>query len=468
MFPTPVLLTYTSLSCSVNRLALYEQLKSLHPGYNHTICKEIERFLPCYIYEFNSSGNWKKLNSIPLKQNVDEDITFEQGTKWMYSICRDTIDTVTNHPKLKDLEIQLPLTSGLDSRHILGQLLELDKKPAVLRHIKLVPEDYEPVKQMSTELVIPLNSPTFYELDLKELIQLWIERTSGLVNIHQFYFLSLTQDVPQNGAVSFNGYLMDKFLGISPRFKAETDEDLFKAIANKSYSGRSILKALMHDSSLLEGQLADYYKTHISTFEGETWYKAGLHEMNTRGLHYTAIVDSMVADDIFSFSPGASSQSLKFFSTISREVGGRKKIRLNAMKKYFPKVAMFPDSDGIPLLEKLERPKKSTSPLLKNISPLLKYLFSGFSGDPAPHTEHAWLRKSRVMHDLHKKVIYEGALFEDKILSRKGAIISWNIHKMGGYQAWTIMSILTAEISYQLLVKKNDLNSIYEWLGLND
>jgi hypothetical protein len=225
---------------------------------------------------------------------------------------------------------------------------------------------------------------------------------------------------------------------------------------------------LFNDYSELKSELIDYYKTHISNFEGEIWYKAGLHEMSTRGLHYTAIVDSILADDVYSFSPGATNRSFKFFSSISREVGGKKRIRLNAMKKYFPDVAGFPDSDGVSLLEKNERPKISKSPFLKHFSPFLTYIFSGFKGDPAPETEHAWLRQSKFMKDIHRKVVYDGYLFKDGVLSQKAAKLSWNLHKIGGYQAWTLMSILSAEISYQLLVKKINPSTIYDWLGLSE
>lgn len=468
IFPSPIILNFTKLSCTINRLSLYEQLKTLHSGYNHTFCNELNRVLPGHIYKFNQTGELNKIVSTPLRQNINSEISFDEGTKWMYSICKDAIESTITHPKLKDLDVELPLTAGLDSRHILGQLLESDKKPSKLRHIRLIKEDYEPVKYMSEKLGIPLNAPDFYDLNFKDLFKLWVERTSGLINIHQFYFLNLTQDIPKKGAISFNGYLMDKFLGLSVRTKAETEEELFKAISNKLYSGKTILSSLFIDYSELKSDLIDYYKSHISDFEGEIWYKAGLHEMSTRGLHYTAIVDSMLADDVYSFSPGATNQSFKFFSTIPREVGGKKKIRLNAMKKYFPHIGGFPDSDGISLIDKKERPKTSKSPFKKHFEPFLRYVFSGFKGDPAPETEHAWLRQSKFIHDIHRKVIYDGHLFKDGILSQKAAKASWSLHKIGGYQAWTLMSILSAEISYQLLVKKIDPNSIYDWLGYTE
>lgn len=468
IFPFPIMLNYTKLSCSVNRLSLYEQLKTLHSGYNHTFCNELERVLPGHIYRFGKSGKINKISSVPFKQNIDESITFEEGTKWMHSICKDAIESTITHPKLKELDVELPLTAGLDSRHILGQLLNSTKKPSKLRHIRLIDEDYKPVKLMSDELGIPLNAPSFYELNFKKLLKLWIERTSGLINVHQFYFLNLTQDIPKEGVISFNGYLMDKFLGFAPLIKPETDDELFTYIRKKRYSGKSVLGSLFSDSSELENQLMDYYKTHISNFEGEALYKAGIHEMFTRGLHYTAIVDSILSDDVYSFSPGATNQSLQFFSSISREIAGKKRVHLNAMKEYFPEVSHFPDSDGIPLLDKKERPRTSESPFSKHFMPLMNYFFSGFSDDPAPNTEHAWLRQSKFMHDIHKKVIYDGYLFRDGILSQSAAKISWNLHKIGGYQAWTLMSILSAEVSYQLLVKKIDPNTIYDWLVCNE
>ena len=47
-----------------------------------------------------------------------------------------------------------------------------------------------------------------------------------------------------------------------------------------------------------------------------------------------------------------------------------------------------------------------------------------------------------------------------------GLKLSWHLNEMGGYQGWTLMSFLSAEVAYRLLVKKQSqtevLNLLFE------
>lgn len=462
--PTPLAFAQAGLPASMNRTALYELVLFLQNGYSGTLMNEVKRLLPGHLYEFGEPGNFKEKQVLNFKQEINDDLSQDDYSEWMYKICKEPMEAIFSHPELKNLDVHLPLTSGLDSRHILGQLLELNRKPAAFRHIKLTAQDHDPVKVISDSLQIPLIAPSIYELDVRDLFIRWAERSGGLVNFHQFYLLHLKNQLPRKGAIEFNGYLMDKFLGVSPVNKTLPNRQVLDSDWGRTYTSSSILKLLFPDSKNLVREIKQNYKEWLAKFEGESWFQMALHEFFRRGMQYTGVTDTMISDEGFSFSPGASSDSYKFLTQVPYSIGGKKKTRLHALNKYFPEVASFPDADGIPFSDKKERPRTSASPFSKNIPPFLKYIFSGFSGDPAPETEHAWLRQSKQLHDMHKRVVFEGSLVKDGIIPAHAIKTSWYLHKSGGFQAWTLMSLLTAEVAYQLLSKQNSLSSVTEWL----
>lgn len=462
--PTPLSFAEANFPISLDHTAIYEMVMFLQNGYNRTLTNEVKRLLPGHIYEFDGQEKLKEIQILKFGQDINSDLSPDEYAEWMYNICREPMEAIFNHPELKKLDVHMPLTSGLDSRHILGQLLELNRKPAALRHIRLTKKDYEPVKTISDALQIPLIAPSIYELDVRDLFSRWAERSGGLVNFHQFYLLQLKNQLPDNGAIEFNGYLMDKFLGVAPVTKIKPNKEVLDSSWGRTYSSNSILKLLFPDAKNHSKAIRSFYREWLSKFTGEPWFQMGLHEFFRRGIQYTGITDTMISDEGFSFSPGASSESLDFFSQVPFNIGGKKKTRLRALNKYFPEVAAFPDADGIPFNSKEERPRTSLSPFAKNVPPFLKYIFSGFNGDPAPETEHAWIRQSKQLHDMHKKVVFEGDLVKDGIIPSHAIKTTWYLHKSGGFQAWTLMSLLSAEVAYQLLCKQNSLTAVTDWL----
>ena len=463
--PTPVTFTEFGLDVSINKMHSLEVFRFLHNGYDRTLANEISRHLPGKYYEFDGNGTLNAVPYIDFSQAVNNDITSDQATEWMYKICKKPMDAVFSHPVLKNMDVHLPLTSGLDSRHLLGQSMESGKTPDHLWHVILKPEDYKPVKRISEKLKIPLKSPSIYELNFKKLLRRWLERSAGLANVHQFYLLYALEKISGRGGIGFNGQLMDKFLGMAP---VTTPDDTSKSLINqkwaKSYSGKIIMKGLFKDYASLNQSLYRAHSDHLNSISGENWYKMAIYEFFHKSLHYTGITDTMTSDEYFCFSPGASEESLDFIKSVPFSIGGKKQIRLQALKKYFPEVGSFPDEDGIPLVDKDSRPRTSKPPFQKNLIPFLKWTLGGFKGDPAKNTEHEWLRKSQTLKRIHKKVIFNGLIFKEGFLDGRTAKISWYIHQAGGFQAWTLMSLFTIEMSYRVLYKKQTVDDVINWL----
>ena len=65
-------------------------------------------------------------------------------------------------------------------------------------------------------LGLPLLVTSTHELDWPGLVERWAECSAGLVNVHQAYLLEMASRVPPEGALGFNGYLMDWLMAINP------------------------------------------------------------------------------------------------------------------------------------------------------------------------------------------------------------------------------------------------------------
>ncbi len=459
--PTPYFFSKLGLNFSLNRTNALEVIRFLHNGYDRTLVNEISRILPGKYYEFDGKGNFETYPYIDFSQKIDTEITEEKAVDWMYEICKRPMESVLKHPKLKHMDVHLPLTAGLDSRHLLGQVIELGKTPKRLWHVQIDEKDFLPVQKMSKELGIQLESPSLFELDFKKNIRRWLERSAGLVNFHQFYLLNISDQE----AIGFNGQLMDKFLGLAPVTTIKnTSNSLVEQKWAKKYSRTAIMNSLFSDYKELNHILFDLHSKFLHTINGEDWYKMAIYEFHYKSLHYTGVTDTMTSDEYFCFSPGSSIDALRFIQTVPYSIGGSKKIRLKTLKKYFPQIGKFPDTDGIPLTEKKLRPRKSTPPIRKNLLPFIQWVFSGFKGDPAINTEHEWLRKSQFLKQIHRKIVFEGLIFNEHILNQIAAKRSWYTHQAGGFQAWTLMSLLTIEMSYRVLVKQQSIDDAINWL----
>lgn len=461
---TPVSFSEIDLDMSINPQALYEQIRLLHTGSSRTLIHEVQRVLPGFSYKIVDGKRIEQNRITTFKQEVDSSLSLHDCAKLQTDICSNIVTGVLNHEKLNGLPVQLPLTGGLDSRHLLGELIKQDSTPDLFCHIRIQEKDYKPVKKIAEELKVPLQAQTLSELDTQDLLQRWMNRSAGLVNIHQYYLFAVKNQVPGSGSISFNGYLMDLLMGMAVKTDNLEKENPHKPVWNRTYSSPTIRKLLIPNEKHWESVTEELFAKEIQAYEGEPWFKMLMLDLHHRGLHYTGIVDSMVSDEVFSFSPAASKDIYNFVSKAPHHIAGDKKARLKALQKYFPKIASYPGVEGIPFSEMTIRKEIIEHPIKKNLKILIKAIGSGFRGGQTSESEHSWIRNHKELNSIHKAVINNCELVKDGYLNSKGVKTSWFINEMGGYQGWTLMSILSAEVAYRILVKKQSPDEILSLL----
>lgn len=461
--PSPIYFSKLDLDTSLNEQALYEQIRLLHTGSERTLVNEIKRILPGNIYKITNSTLYQQA-SYKFKQDTDYSLNLEECTDAVVDLCRNAIHGVINHPKLQELSTQLPLTGGLDSRHLLGELYAQENPPKLLRHILIQQKDFEPVQEMAEDLELPLKVDSLEQLDTKADLERWINRSGGLVNVHQYYLIDLKNGIPDDNVISFNGYLMDILLGLAIKTDKLDSESPHKTVWNRTYSSPTMRKLLIPNEAHWANVTEEIFIDEIDRFEGEPWFKMLMLDIHHRGLHYTGIVDSMLSDEVFSFSPGATIEAFNFAATSPHKIAGDKKARLNALQKYFPKMAAYPGLEGKSFADMEIRPEIIEHPIKKNLKLILKTVLSGFKENYNSESEHSWIRNHPELHNMHKNMILDSKLAEDGFIRNIGLKTCWKLNQMGGYQGWTLMSLLSAEVAYRILIKKEDEQHVLDWL----
>lgn len=461
---TPLFFSEHNLDISLNRQVLYEQTRLQYSGNERTIFNEIERVHPGRTYSYSFEDGLMFEQAFNFEQQTDPALTLNKCADEITQISRNVISTICNHPKLKQADIRMPLTGGLDSRYILGELLSQGRVPKELYHIILVQADFKSVLEVSNKLKIPSSIINFYDLDTKNLTRRWIERSAGLINFHQHYLLDIKNFSDKAPSVSFDGYLMDTMVGQAIKGVMKNPGAPQIEIFNRTYTGELMLKALFNDSDVLKKQTLNLFHEEISRYKGEPWFKMIIMDMHHRGLHYLGCLGSMMADDMFSCSPGAISSFYHYMASAPFDVAGYKKAYLFSMSKNFPELAAIPGYHGVPFSEMNELRNNINHPLKKNLVRIGTNIKRRASKVEVDITEHAWLRKNKLLKKAHKNVVFDSQLAKDGHIISNGMKQSWSIHQLGGYQAWTLMSLLTSEVAYRLLVKKQSPTEVESWL----
>lgn len=463
--PSPVSAAEHHLPMSMNRESMYDMIRFLNTLGERTLVNEIFRVKPGTGYRISKDHDFSSFSTFDFDQNLNREITLQESVDWVKDQVHDAIHSVLHHPVLQTLPVHLPLTGGLDSRQILGELIQQGRTPEVIRHINIKPDELEAAAKISDALHIPFEAPNIEDLDHPKLINRWMQRSGGLMNIHQSYLLHLGQrDKNGTSTLAFEGYLMDKFLGIAPRGKPANDSEAISNYMGRNYTAQSIRKKLFDNASDLETSVEHRITEAYHNINGQPFYKMMMLDMHNRGMHYAGGFDTMLADETHCFSPGATIESIRFAQSVPRDLAGDKQAKLDVFKQYFPDIARYPDSDGISLLDIGKKPKVVKNPLISNALPLFKSVMTGMKKDPAPNTEHQWIRKHKHYHHIHKRFVEDSALAQDGYLNNSGLKHSWRLHQLGGYQAWTLMSALTVEVAYRLLVKQEAVRDVYTWL----
>lgn len=450
--PAPDFFRKLGLEMNFNRIALYESVRLLHTGFDRTFAKEVSRFTHGNIIYFNSVGSVKSIPTVKFEQNVDHKLTLEECAKWIDTFSTEAVKSAVTHPKLRDKPVELPLTAGFDSRQLLGILQKIGKPPGKLRHIRISEDDFKPVQAVSDGLVIPLQWENLDQLNTRDLLIRWAERSSGCINVHQYYLLQLKNHGSSQGCISFNGYLMDLLLGIAVRGKHISDKQVFENVWNRRYTGNLILKLLFRDEKRLKYETQQLFEAEFSRYVGDPRFRNIMMDLHHRSMHYIGVTDPMVSDETFMFSPGAHGDALEFVKKASHAIAGDKKAKLYILKHWYSDVAAFPFSGGLDIHKTAVSPKVVDGPVKKAFKLWLKYIRSGFKSNPAKEGEHAWLRNNKDLRHIHKRFVETSALVRDRHISGFALRFSWKLHQSGGYQGWTLMSLLSAEVAYRNLI----------------
>lgn len=458
--PTPLAFARWGLPMSLDRLELFHTFRFMHSCLGRTLAEEVERLQPGLRYTLRERAPMQTRRYRSFAHRPDPDVTLDESVERMKTFFGDVTRGLLTHPRLAGRPVHLPLTAGLDSRHILGELLEQDCPPAALHHIQIEDADYQPVREMAAGLGLELHAPTLADLDWPRVLRRWAARSGGLVSVHQSYLLGMIAALPRGGeALMLGGYLMDGLMTISPWTALPEGTGPAEHVWNQRYTRPGMLRLLFPDRGALADESFAHLRAAAARFDGPRWYRAVLLAMHQRGLHYTGPLDPLFADDALHFSPGAHVRSLDYFRTVPRAVAGDRKARLEALRRHFPDLAAYPGPDGRSYRRK-DRLLKTAASRSQYVRPWLEAIRSGFRKDPAPESEHAWLRHIAPLRRVHRAAARESALVEDGHLRGLGPRASWLLLHAGGYQGWTLMSLLTAEVAYRLLMRQEPLSDV--------
>ena len=462
--PTPLAFADWGLPMSLSRDGLYDTFHALHTANGRTLVNEVQRVQPGQFYRAEGNGAFEARAYRSFSYRPDDTVGVEEAADQIKGVLQSAVGGVLRHPRLRSKPVHLPLTGGMDSRQLLGELLAQERPPAALRHVRFREKDYRPAERIAQGLDLPMRAVPVSALDGPRLVERWARRSGGLVNVHQFYLLHLMTETPPGGAVGFTGYLMDLLLSLSSQRFIVSMTDPARAVWERRYTGPAMMRLLLPDARRLAARSLQRLRRGAAAFDGPPWFRLILLDLHRRGLHYTGILDPMLADEAFYFAPGAHAQALRFLETTPFEVGGDRRARLRAMQKYYPDVAAFPDSYGQSYLGRRVFRKPPGDGPWDDAKDMLRAVATGFRHDPAPETEHAWLRRIPYLHHMHRTAAHDSALVHDGHVRGLGAQASWGLLRAGGYQAWTLMSLLTAEVAYRLLVRQEPLSGVLGWL----
>lgn len=450
--PTPTYFAERGLPCFIDRLGLYQMCRVCHPIGEHSLLREVHRARPRCRYTIESDGTVTRTTPPTVHQDPDPAIDLDGASDLIYENQRAVMRGILEHPLLAERELSLPLTSGMDSRHILGMLLEANARPARVRHVRVYESEYRPVAQIASALGMSLEAPRVAELPLADLTRRWLLETGGLVHFHQLYLLGAA---PASGprALSLDGYLADFFFSgfILPQ-----------SLRTRKYSATA-LRLLFSDHADLEAECLDVVGVESSRWQGSDDFVArGIDCMN-RGPSYTGALFPVFAN-CDSFAPAAHPSALELFRRIPEAVAAGKRARVNLFRRHYAELARFSDQYGSDLM----RRDTLVAPRAQLASEALHFalgMIPGLGRDPAPETPHEWLRTIPFYRSLFERLATESALARDNHFSPHRLRALWAYEKRGGFVGWMLMGILSAEVAYRLFVDGQSIDEVREFLG---
>ncbi|MDH5670971.1 MAG: hypothetical protein OEZ06_02420 [Myxococcales bacterium] len=464
--PSPRFFVQCGFSMSLDRLALYQLLRLMHTCSDRSLAAEFRRTRPGTSYGVWVDGRVESRVARRFVQAENASLTLDDLADWIKELVAHSVVGVVEHPKLCERAIELPLTAGMDSRHILGELLERGRPPSKIRHVRIVDAEYQAAKRIADHLGIAMRAPDLQQLDYEKLLLHWARRSAAELHLHQFYLLDILDDVPAGGSVGFDGHLMDWLLGQYQKRVLPKSGDPTYRIWNRTYEAPP-LRMLMRDApELARESHADMYR-QVAHFDGAPWFKMMMLDLQHRGTKYTGGAYPIAGDAALYFAPGGHVRSLDFVCGAPFAVGSEKRARLRVMQRDFPELAALPDNKGVPYTDYQtfrKKPLGASSWLRK----FLPGLLSAGRIESAPESEHAWMRRRPTLRAMHQRLVDQSLLAQDGELSATALAALWRYSELGGLAGHTFTKLMTAEAGYRLLIKGQSPEQLVAWMLARD
>lgn len=463
--PTPLFFADLNLPMSLDRQGLYETLRLMHTAAGAgTLIEEIVRIEPGVGYWVEADGRVRREQVRAFVQNEDHGLDLDAAADWLTEIVHDGVRGTLNHPSSADRTIHLSLTAGLDSRHVLGELRAQARPPDRLRHVLITRSEARPVEAMAAGLDLPLDLRPVASLDYDALVHRWIVRSGGLMHAHQIYLLDMAERLPAGGVVGFDGFLMDYLLGYAPhRIGVPDREAIPEALFGQTYTDEVMLRALVPGAQQHAAAALDALHAAAAGIAGDAAFTLTLLQTLNRSWKYSGAAFPLLGDEALYVAPGVHPEAIQFVERVPFRVAGHRRARVHALRRHFPDLAAYPSAKGVPYTQP-QPLRKGGTPATAYLRRIARSLGSGGRIDPAPETEHAWLRRIPAWRRMMDCLAADSRLTADGFVRGAALRGCWRLHRLGDYRAWTLMSLLTAEVAYRVLVCRERPDAVHAWL----
>lgn len=474
--PSPLFFAQNNLEMSLNQQALFEMVVYNYSLSDVTLIDEISRNRPFYHYFIkNSVGSYLKNYDVTVSKIKKFDTKEKMGQE-IFEIISRNMKAILANKKVKERKIQLALTGGFDSRHILGALMENSVPPISFRHVDIQGIDVPPVKIMSEKLGIPLKTTTVSALNFEAIVKEWLQRSGGFMNFHQTYLFDLLFDKRETEMVGFDGYLMDTLLGIRPLFSLNEDVPPSNAVLGKIYGSSKVHRSLFADYEKLFSKCRSSVEERGESLGGNNLEQGIMQQIACRSVKYTGSFFPLTGDDLLTFAPGACVDSLHFLLSASWSEGMYNKARYSMLEKYYPEMDSYPSiygkrfsqiykkngaKDSYKLLGRERLQKFFKIGVVRNIGLLIPKATLGIF-EPVKEGEHYWLRGIPELRKMMDSFVENSLLVKHSFIEKGSLEKMWKEHKRGAFHGWTMMNLFTAECLFRLLVKRQPIETIVD------
>jgi hypothetical protein len=283
------------------------------------------------------------------------------------------------------------------------------------------------------------------------------------VNIHQLYLFDAAEAVPEGGVVGFDGHLMDWLLGLYKKPWRGKSTDPAEQIWARAYAPDAVVGKVVRRSGDLAGRCLDDLRQQNAILRGTDWERMMFLDLEHRGVKYTGGAYPSLGDRAAYFAPGGHARTLKFYLRAPRAVAENKAARLEAFRRYFPDLLAFPGPDGKSYADATRLRKNPTS-VLSHVTPVLKAVATAGRFEPAPGSEHAWIRRMPPWRTVCSRVLHASRLVEDGEVSGAAVSLFWSALMGGAPLGYLMMGLATAEVAYRTLVRGESQDQVLEWL----